>query len=151
MLEDVPPSRLIKNDYLTLILLVGGPALLAGVLFESWGDPPEDRHGPLAIAGTVTVALFALGARRIADLRRRLRVGQRVPGTITAVWFYKDRGRIEFDYKYGVPRHGGAAVHKTSDTEGLQVGQTIDLILDPDRPDRPLVLGLYAPGGFRRA
>jgi hypothetical protein len=148
VVEDVPLWNVVRNDYVAFLLLIGGPAGLVAVAIQGRELSAAERQWGFSLAGGLAAACGVFLARRIARVRGALRHGQRVNGTIGSVWFDSDRGRLDFEYKYGTIRQGGVAINKTRDTEALRVGQQIDLIVSPEAPNRPIVLVLYSSRGF---
>jgi hypothetical protein len=150
VIEHVPLTRILKNDYQAFLLAILGPALVVGVALtgRSLASLEERRAGFVAAAAVGAVAAW-FAWRRVTRIRDGLRRGQRLPATIASIWFHKDRGRLEYVYSYGRERKAGVVINKNADTTALAVGDRIDIVLDPQRPDSPLVVGLYAPDGFR--
>jgi hypothetical protein len=148
VIEDVPLWNVLRNDYVAFLLLIGGPAALVAVTIQGRDLSAAERQWGFSLAGVLAAACGVFLARRIARVRSALLHGQRINGTIVSLWFDSDRGRLEFEYKYGTTRRGGVAINKTRDTEALHVGQQIDLIVSPEAPNRPIVLGLYSSKGF---
>jgi hypothetical protein len=150
VIEHVSLTRILKNDYQAFLLAILGPALMAGVALTARSLAAlQERRGGLAAAAAVGAVSAWLSWRRITRIRDGLRRGQRIPATVASIWFHKDRGRLEYVYTYGSERKAGVAINKNADTAALAVGDRIDIVLDPQRPDSPLVVGLYAPDGFR--
>lgn len=148
-MEEVPFWRIIKNDYLALLLLILSPALLVGVALEGRDFSPLELNWALSIAGVLVLPCAVFLWKRVSGIRETLQSGQRLAGRIVSVWFHRDRGRLEFEYSYAGARRAGVAINKNSSTEALCPGQEIDLAVNPERPERPLVLGLYLRDGFR--
>jgi hypothetical protein len=149
LVEEVPVWRIIRNDYLALLLLILSPAALVGYLFEGWPPSPAELQRALVVAAVVGLASGVVLWKRVERIRETLRTGLRVPAKIVSVWFHKDRGRLEFEYTYAGLRRAGVAINKNAATEALREGQPIDLAVSPERPDKPLVLGLYLEAGFK--
>ena len=144
-----PFWRIVKNDYLALLLLIFSPAGAAGFAVKGRSLPLSGRDWALSLSALAGAACAVLLWRRVAAIQETLRTGQRIPAMVAAVWFHEDRGRLEFEYNYAGARRGAVAINKNADTEKLYVGREIDLMVHPERPDNPLVLGLYLRDGFR--
>jgi hypothetical protein len=149
MVEEVPFWRIVKNDYVALLLAIASPSLLAGVAYKWFEMSQSERDWGLYVTGVLALVCAVFLVRRVSAIRETLQSGQRVPGTVLSVWFERDRGRLEVEYKYAGTRRAGVAISKNALTEALVVGQEIDLAVHPERPDKPLVLGLYLKAGFR--
>jgi hypothetical protein len=147
--EEVPFWRIVKNDYLALLFLLFTPAAAVGFAVEGRPFPLGGRDWAYSIAALIGVACFAFLWRRVGAIRETLRTGQRIPAKVASVWFHEDRGGLEFEYNYAGTRRAAVAINKNADTEKLYVGREIDLMVRPERPDQPVVLGLYSRDGFR--
>jgi hypothetical protein len=144
--------RIVSTDYAALLgvvfPLVGIGLWLAshfGLLGSVRGHAAQPGAAIffwIAVAATV-LGVLLLGWR-IRRFTRLFASGRRVPGTVTSVWFYKDRGRIEFSYELDGRRlTGGNAVHKTRRTSAIEEGMAVTILLDPHNPKTTLLLDLY--------
>lgn len=157
MTRNAPTSRILKNDYPSLLMLmfIGIMWVLAiggGVL----GFLPKRRGGGtvevdstmmmvmIAIAVVVTVVFGWLSSKRIRDIKRIVNTGSEVIGRIQSIGFIKDRGRVEYDYVHdGKSYHAGNAIWKNRETTELREGDEIRLIVDPEKPTRAFIASLY--------
>ena len=146
-------TRIIGTDYgalLGVILPLAGALLWAGNTFfgfpATWRGRAIQQGDPTFIwigVGMAVVGIVLL-AWRLSVFRSLFANGHRVPGRVTSVSFFKDRGRIEYDYEYGGSAlHGGHAVHKTKRTTSLEEGQTVTVLVDPGNPKRTILADLY--------
>ncbi|QDU93639.1 DUF3592 domain-containing protein [Lignipirellula cremea] len=156
MTRNAPTSRILKNDYFSLLMLlfIGGVWMMAiggsiiGALPEHQGEPFEVNI-PLVvllvvIAVVVTLLLGWLARQRIGDFKRIISSGPEVQGRIQSIHFFKDRGRVEYDYQFeGESYHAGNAIWKNRETTPFREGDAITLILDPDKPSRAFIAALY--------
>jgi hypothetical protein len=70
--------------------------------------------------------------------------GLEVPGVISGVSFFRDRGRVEYIYTYlGQKCRSGNAIHKTGRTTALKQGQDVTLVIDRNNPSRAFIRDLY--------
>jgi hypothetical protein len=155
--NSVSTGRVIKNDFAAFVMTIGGPIFLAISVFAAvFGFLPEvrgrggqdiDPRAALAlcaVAGFVTVLLFAMLARRISRIKRVLQTGPRALATVSEIDFIKDRGRVEFQYTYnGEAHHAGMAIMKNQQTEAIATGSEIEVALDPANPGKALIVQLY--------
>ena len=159
MRRETSVGRIVKNDYGSLVLLIfiGVAWVMAGLAAAGWlpgrrggavetgGDP--DRF-MLKLAVVVTPLFGWLAFRRIAAIRRVVEDGPACAGTVTAIWFMKDRGRVEYEYQFeGQTYQAGNAIMKNRETETIRQGDRVELIVDPLRPSRAFLAALYVKGG----
>lgn len=148
MVERVPFWRVVRNDYTSLVFLL--PVLVVGpVTYGAVRDRgPRGALPYLVVAAAAVIAGVVALSRRVSAIREVLETGMKVKGRVTSVWFHEDRGRVEFEYEYAGKRQAGVAINRNASTESLRAGREIDIALHPERPDQPLVLGLYLESGF---
>ncbi len=157
MTRNAPIGRILKNDYPSLLMLIFISVVwvvaIGGGVF---GFLPKRRGGGgievdssmmnimLLVAVAVTILCGWLAVKRIGVIKQVIRNGPEVEGRIQSIGFFKDRGRVEFDYEYaGESYHAGNAIWKNRETTQLQDGDGIRLILDPDKPSRAFSASLY--------
>ena len=152
-------GRILKNDYasLALLIFIGVAWPMAGLAAAGWlpgrrggaietgGDP--DRF-LLGLAVVITPLFGWLAFRRIAAIRRVVENGPACVGTVTLVWFMKDRGRVEYEYQFeGKTYQAGNAIMKNRETDTIRQGDRVELIVDPSRPSRAFLASLYVKRG----
>lgn len=153
-MQRVSVLKVIWNDYLAFLLTIGGPIMLSLAAFTAiFGFIPGHRGqtvGPQVVWGMtifdvlLTVLLLVLLARRISLIKKVLATGPRTTAKVQQIWFFKDRGRVEFEYLHGgQQRNAGMAIMKNAQTTLLKPGSEIEVALDPANPDRALVVQLY--------
>ena len=156
-MKEISTGKVIKNDYAAFLMTIGGPIFLAISAFTAaFGLIPSVRGrggqdvdpqfavGMCVVAAILTVLLFVLLAKRIAKIKRILNTGPRVTATITDINFFKDRGRVEFQYTHDSHEHNtGAAIMKNKQTETFAVGSQIEVALDPEHPSKAMIVELY--------
>ena len=154
-MRDASPSlsRIVSTDYAALlgaILPVVGLVLWAANAF--FGFPGRWRGRDIQQADPtfvwIGIGMVALGLMlliwRVRSFQSLFASGHRVPGRVTTVSFFKDRGRIEYEYEYGgAALHAGNAVHKTKRTTAIQQGMPVTVLVDPNNPKRTILLDLY--------
>lgn len=146
-------SRIISTDYTALL---GAILPLVGVLLwignKFFGFPSrwrgrEIQQGDstfLWIAAAMVIVGVLLLLWRIHTFQSLFIAGHRVPGRVTTVSFFRDRGRIEYEYQYaGASHHAGNAIHKNKRTMAIQQGMPVTIVVDPANPKRTILLDLY--------
>jgi hypothetical protein len=158
MTEKAKPSivRIIQSDYLALIgVLFPVVALILYICVAYFGFFPGFRgHDP--ILGTEGAPLFfylfivgmAIGVPleiwRIRSIQKIFSKSVEVIGQVTNISFYRDRGRVEYSYRYQDQAYsGGNAIMKTGKTKQLHPGSQVALLVNPDEPKRALIRDLY--------
>ena len=129
-------------------------------LFATWGIPiswliyfifPYIRKGVkphglylVAFAVSASAVFITMSAWRVIRIRRLFRLGEITKGRITALWFAKDRGRLEYAYEINGQRFNSwSPVHKTKSVLSLKVGEVVEILVDKKRPLRAIVKRLY--------
>jgi hypothetical protein len=146
---------IIMTDYLALVSVVVPVGLWTGCVALAirvrLGVPRNAVALDMCESSLLTIALIATVictsalVRRIRRIRRLIRHGCHANATVTMIWFFRDRGRIEFEYtRDGIVVQSGLALHKTKKTAALQVGQQIQVLVDPNRPKQIVIPELYA-------
>jgi hypothetical protein len=158
--EKVPQpstSKILLNDYAAFLLAIGGPiAIAVSALTAAFGFIPSIRNrggqevdaqftvGMCVVAGVFAVLMFVLLLRRIAHIKRVLASGVRTSAKVLEVGFFKDRGRIEFEYTHhGQEHRTGIAVMKNKETTAISPGDEIELALEPENAAKAYVVQLY--------
>jgi len=156
-MQKVSLKKTILNDALSFILTIIGPLLLAIAIFaDIFGFLPR-RHGrgaqsvdpdfiiKMGIIGLIlTVVFWMLLGLRIRRIGNIVAHGPRVKAKLLAVDFFKDRGRIEYEYTLHRKQHSsGTGIMKNKQTEALTPGDEIELALDPDDFNKSYYVDLY--------
>jgi hypothetical protein len=124
-------------NVLTPVVFWFGFFLLTRVLRVNW-----DGFFLICVAVTL-ICSTALGLR-IRKIFSTFTYGQEIPGVIRAVWFQRDRGKIEIKYSYLSQEYqAGSQVIKNKLTSSLYRDQPITVIIDPDHPEQGLIRDLY--------
>jgi hypothetical protein len=99
----------------------------------------------LILAVIVTLGSPILIFLRLRTLRDFFESGERIIGELTRVYFFQDRGRIDYTYTYAGNKYSGsAAIHKNDLTRELVAGQAVPLVVDRDHPARSLMADLFS-------
>jgi hypothetical protein len=96
------------------------------------------------LAMSASVVLFAVLAWRVRRVYALFARGIEVPGRITEIAIFRDRGRLEFNYRIeGQASVSWAPIHKTSRVLGFSEGQAIRVLVHAADPSRAIVKELY--------
>jgi hypothetical protein len=148
--------RIIQSDFLALLgFLVPAVSLIMYVCVAYFGYFPGLR-GRDPIQGTEGAPIFLymfivglvigvpLSFWRIRSIQQMFAKGVEVVGQITNISFYRDRGRVEYDYTYQSQNYSaGNAIMKTAKTQQLRSGGQVTLLINPDEPKHALIRDLY--------
>jgi hypothetical protein len=70
--------------------------------------------------------------------------GMETQGTITAISFFRGRGRVNYVYSFqGQKYSSGNTINKTKYTKGLEVGKQVAILVDQSDPKRAFVKQIY--------
>ncbi len=148
MLKSTPTFwRILDTDYISTfstvsIVTVWGLLILFKIL--NWNFRDEQFY--LIFSAVVTVVAIALITWRLLTVRRLFEVGVAASGKITKVYFYRDRGRITVEYTPIGSRdkiRSASDIHNIRRTRKLKEGDTVSLLVDPQRPTHTLILEAY--------
>ena len=150
-------SKIILNDYAAFLLTIGGPIALALSAFTAaFGFLPSVRKRGgqevdpqfiigISVAATILTAfLFYLLSRRVSRIKKVLANGPRATAKVTEIGFFKDRGRVEYEYIHNAQTHKtGTAIMKNKQTTAIDSGDEIEVAIDPGNPNWALIVQLY--------
>jgi hypothetical protein len=150
-------AKIILNDYAAFLLTIAGPIAIAIAAFTAtFGFIPSIRNrgggevdpsfivGMCVVTAFIAVLVFFLLVRRISRIKRILADGVRTKAKVLEVGFFKDRGRIEFEYRHNGQEHRtGVAVMKNNQTTAVSPGDEIEVALDPENAGKAYVVQLY--------
>jgi hypothetical protein len=141
------PLKTIWVDWPALGASVGIPIFWAiALIFPHL--PTSRGQVPTFLTVAITVGLAAIIAWRLGRIARLFSVGRSAPGAVTDLQIAKDRGRLMFVFQHeGKSVHSWTPVHKSKAVMALQPGQAVDVLFDPDRPNRAIVRHLYEGPG----
>jgi hypothetical protein len=135
--------RALDNDFnLTIVFVVPLVAWAIYLLSAILGVGSQ-----VILVVAVLISLFSPVALiwQLRKLRAFFEQGKEVPGELKKVYFFQDRGRIDYSYTYEEKKYSGSVpIHKTVFTRELTVGQKVTLVIDKEHPDRSLLLDLYS-------
>jgi hypothetical protein len=148
--------RIIQSDYIAMVAALAPAVLIAMYVAISYfgffpglrgRDPIQGSEGaPFFLYGSIVALLVAVPVVmwRVKSIQDVFAKGVEIPGEITNVSFYRDRGRVEYTYSYqGQAYSGGNAVMKTGRTKALTPGEEVTLIVDQHEPRRAVIRDLY--------
>ncbi len=139
--------RILTTDYLATVTALF-PIVLAGFLLASPFIDPESNAlrevNVLAVSAALAIVSVGVLAWRVQTINGIFDDGQEANATISRVFFFRDRGRISYEYTYqGEKRASGNAVTRVKRTRGLQVGQEVVVLVDRNNPKRAFLRDLY--------
>jgi hypothetical protein len=149
--------QILKNDALSFVVIILPVVMWGiyiavtffGVSFESKRSETvvENSGGnPIFLIAPIVLTLLGAGllSWRISSFNKIFETGERVVGKITGVSFIKDRGRIEFSYRYKRQKfQSGSSIMKNSKTQSYRHGDDVVLIIDSVNPNKVLIQDLY--------
>jgi hypothetical protein len=98
----------------------------------------------LAIYAGITIVAVGVMGWRIQVFNSVFNDDIEVPAIISNVFFFRDRGRIDYVYTHqGQKYASGNAVHKVKQTRSLLVGEQVIVMVDRNNPKRAYIRNLY--------
>jgi hypothetical protein len=98
----------------------------------------------LRVALPVTILTIPFLLWRIVRIRKLFASGRIVPGVVTYVRLFKDRGRVNFSYVMdGRELNSWTPIHQNRCTKALFPGQQVEVVVDPQCTDRAVIRHLY--------
>lgn len=99
----------------------------------------------LAVAVAATVIGPGVLIYRLRVMRNSFNQGVDTNGELVKVFFYQDRGRIDYTYTYGAQKYSSSiAIHKNNLTREFTVGQQVVVVVDPNQPEHSFLSELYS-------
>lgn len=137
--------KLLTTDYMAFMSVVF-PMISWGIyvyfLLSKKGELP-DSSLPIVFGAITVIALIVL-IWRITLINSVFAEGIEVNGTIKRIYFYRDRGRVLFDYTFmGEKIDAGSMVMRNKRTIVLQPGMQVVVVVDQNHPKRALIRDLY--------
>ena len=145
------PFRVIRTDYAAMLALLF-PVVIWGMYVATafFGffpglrgrEPLTASDAPFFLYFSVIVTLLGIPLLiwRIHVIRAIFIRGIEVPGKIMSAHFPGSRGRLEYAYIFrGQTYRSGHAFQKTKQIRGLQPGDDVTLVVDPNNPGKALI------------
>ena len=97
-----------------------------------------------AIAAGITFVSILVLIWKIRQISMLFEDGLEVPATISNVFFFRDRGRVDYSFTYNGQKYiTGNALHKVKQTSELRVGDSVTVLIDRNNPKRACIRDLY--------
>ena len=101
---------------------------------------------PVIAAGITFISILVL-VWRIRQISLMFEDGLEVPATISNVFFFRDRGRVDYTFTYNGQKYiTGNALHKVKQTSELRVGDSVTVLIDRNNPKHTCIRDLYLQG-----
>jgi hypothetical protein len=134
-------SKIIWTDWPALASAIAIPMIWA-IHFVFPLIRPGAKLLWLAVAISLTAGIGLTW--RFARIHRLFARGNLASARVTGVQMVKDRGRLEFEYEVdGKLCNSWMPVHRNKDVLSIRIGQEVDILIDPERPNTAIVRHLY--------
>lgn len=139
--------RVLWNDYLAFIALIFPIASwVMAIFFLIYAGHIQSNY--YLFAGGVTLLGVLAAIWRYRVIAGLFENGQMVDCEISAIEFFRDRGNIQYIYMFhGEKFEGFNAVMKNKSTQKYAVGQTVKLMVNPEKPKQAFLQDLYTKEG----
>lgn len=135
-------KKSIWNDYILMVTLIA-PIILIGFLIVFFINN-EDNKLVIYIFTSFIPIFSVIFLLRIKYIKSFLNNSNTIQGVILDVWFFRDRGRIEYVFEIENNRFSnGQAIMKNKFTKKLNKGQVIELLIKKNGNIRTLIQDLY--------
>ncbi|MDD3477326.1 MAG: hypothetical protein PHP32_00410 [Candidatus Izemoplasmatales bacterium] len=134
------PFRTLKHDYALLF------SFLVVILIPIFLFFTTQELNPTGLKVFLSIeALFvALGICRLLVISSYFRQGTIIKGKVIKVWFFRDRGRVIFQYAVdGLIYQRSMAVMKTQETRSFTVGQQARILVKTNHPKKAILIDLF--------
>jgi len=123
-------------------------ALFLVILWSTYGLFSIVAGGihPGAFYTALTLSVIALGLIlwRYQSIQTLFNVGIEIPATVTTIWFFRGRGRLDYIYTFrGHEYQSGDDVVPNRNTRSLREADRVTLLVDPDNPGHTLIKDFY--------
>ena len=142
-----------KRPSLVKIIWIDYVALVATLFpIMAWGfyvlllalDKQTPDTGIATTFLMITVFSLVILAWRVRMFFFLFSDGIEASATISNVFFFRDRGRVDFVFTYQGQKYGsGNAIHKVKQTKNLKVGDRIVVLIDRNNPKRAYIRDLF--------
>lgn len=138
-------KKIIKNDYMAFTAFLF-PLVICFVYVLQYfldGRSPVNLTQNILLGSLVLVAIVSL-AWRINLINGIFNDGIETRAVIDHVSFYRDRGRVRYTYTFRDEQYlSTSAVMKTKVTRQYQVGQSLIVLVDQNKPKRTVIRDLF--------
>ena len=136
--------RVVTTDYTAFSAFIFPLAIGAFYLFLSLTEEnPVDLTVPIIFGVSAVIALIVL-FWRIQLFNTIFSDGMTATATINKIWFFRDRGRINYSYFYqGQNYSSGNVVMKIKKTKQLQMGDQVPVMINRNNPKQAFIRDLY--------
>ncbi|MCI0587468.1 MAG: hypothetical protein L0323_11570 [Planctomycetes bacterium] len=108
---------------------------------------PEEARAFLSVAALLMASLCAIAGLRAWRIRGLFEVGDVVQATVERVTYAKGTSRVRFDYEHRGTRCSlRRSIRKSARARALKPGDSLAILVDPDRPRRVVLAELYDRG-----
>lgn len=143
--------RILQSDYTTgLSLIVISLTWAAYLILSYYGKLPgttldaSDAPFLLKTAICAIILFVPLIVWRINYYNSLFKNAEEIAGHITSIYFYRDRGKIIYEYIYkGEKYFAQNAIFKSENTRYYQKGDEIILLVDPKNPKKAIIRDIY--------
>lgn len=96
------------------------------------------------IFAVITIVSLSMLFWRVQVFNTIFNDGIEAPATISNISFFRDRGRVDYIYTFQGQKYvSGNAVHKVRQTQNLQIGEQVIVVVDRNNPKRAFIRDLY--------
>ena len=98
----------------------------------------------LFLTTVVTVIGIPTLIQRYRTISSVIAKGTQTKGVISSIGFLRGRGRVEYSYTVQGEKHTSSnAINRNSRTRKLRVGQSVNVVVDPNDPKRAFIQEIY--------
>ena len=135
--------RVIGEDYVSLLSALF-PLLFWIYSAYSLFVRDDSTQFFVLLSAAVTAVAIPLLLWRYRTIASVFEDGMEAPGTITAINFFRGRGRVSYVYTFqGQKYSSGNAINRTKHSKNLEVGKQVTIFIDPGNPKRAFVKEIY--------
>ena len=137
--------KIIWTDYLSFITTIIPVMIWVFYLIMQFLDK-VDLMGSYTLVILSILSVISLGILflRVSHFFSVFTYGYEVNAVITAVSFYRDRGRVEYAYELQTQKYvSGNSIMKTMATRKLVVGDGVIVVVNRDQPKEAYIRDLY--------
>ncbi len=136
-------GKIIANDWPSLASAVGIP-IIWGIYYAFPYIRPGAALISILLPILISAALALVLAGRVRRVARLFSSGILTRAVVTDLRIERDRGRLEFAFEHGGRRISSwMPVHKTAAVMALIPGTAIEVLCDPEKPEKAIVKSLF--------